>query len=633
MRKYSIQILLGILLINGIILAFSFLGPDYTIVSPINGEKIVISFPNIKEGLFRSAAQVNQEAENILSKYDSSDDPLISEDSSQPEEGTEEHFLINPKVNSGKALDNFFNALKNESGRKIVRVAHYGDSQIEGDRITTSLRELFQREFGGEGIGYVALDDISDNANFVRYNSNNWERFNVFNHAYPPGRYGLSGLVFKFGSGKKAANGDNSEKEGAKKNKKDDKDKKSKKDKNGANEGNEDGGDSDKKKENNAPNREAKPLPDSGSVSLTYFLADSYNYFKRAFYPVSTKVSEQRALRGNVSFNFVPGIRFSKIKVLYGKVGEETSVSINDSKNGGDFATLTLSEAEPFGIQSVSYSGSTNFLRFSVKSNKNPEIFGFLLDGEKGVQVDNFAIRGHSGDGLLKINRELLTAQYEKLNVKLIILQYGMNVMPTVRQEKDLERVRKYYATLFEEMRKRAPNASILVIGPGDMGVVRRGTSVSHPFMARVVELIKDEALKHGCAFWNTYQLMGGENSINIWTQKGYAARDGHFINKGQKVIANELFNGINNEYKKFLQTKTKTKSNGNSISTGTNKNTGTGNSGNSSNSTGNNTDINTGSSNNTGKNTGSVTGSGGSKTKKKTKTKSNQKQNKRIAK
>jgi len=32
-----------------------------------------------------------------------------------------------------------------------LRVLHFGDSQIEGDRMTSLLREYFQKRFGGEG--------------------------------------------------------------------------------------------------------------------------------------------------------------------------------------------------------------------------------------------------------------------------------------------------------------------------------------------------------------------------------------------------------------------------------------------------------------------------------------------------
>lgn len=44
---------------------------------------------------------------------------------------------------------------------KHVRILHYGDSQIECDRITSLLRQKFQEEFGGMGVGLVpALQTI-----------------------------------------------------------------------------------------------------------------------------------------------------------------------------------------------------------------------------------------------------------------------------------------------------------------------------------------------------------------------------------------------------------------------------------------------------------------------------------------
>ncbi len=53
-------------------------------------------------------------------------------------------------------LDNFFNALKN-ARKKQVRVAHYGDSTLEGDLISSDLRDLFQKKFGGKGVGIVPI--------------------------------------------------------------------------------------------------------------------------------------------------------------------------------------------------------------------------------------------------------------------------------------------------------------------------------------------------------------------------------------------------------------------------------------------------------------------------------------------
>jgi len=58
--------------------------------------------------------------------------------------------------------------------------------------------------------------------------------------------------------------------------------------------------------------------------------------------------------------------------------------------------------------------------------------------------------------------------------------------------------------------------------------------------LPNVVDAQKKAALKAGCAFWNLYEVMGGQNSINTWVRKGLASPDGHFTHKGQALIGKD---------------------------------------------------------------------------------------------
>ena len=50
----------------------------------------------------------------------------------------------------------FFNHLHNlKTSGELIRILHYGDSQIEGDRITSYIRNELQKQFGGSGIGFL----------------------------------------------------------------------------------------------------------------------------------------------------------------------------------------------------------------------------------------------------------------------------------------------------------------------------------------------------------------------------------------------------------------------------------------------------------------------------------------------
>ena len=81
-----------------------------------------------------------------------------------------------------KVLHSFFKALKDNT--ELVRVIHYGDSQIEGDRITSFIRNQLQMQFGGSGLGMIpAVQAYNYDKSVTHRTSGNWRRYNVKEHA------------------------------------------------------------------------------------------------------------------------------------------------------------------------------------------------------------------------------------------------------------------------------------------------------------------------------------------------------------------------------------------------------------------------------------------------------------------
>lgn len=78
-------------------------------------------------------------------------------------------------------MEQFYAALQtaSDSGEK-VRVLHYGDSQIEGDRITGYLRNELQKRFGGTGPGLVPPVEVVPSLAIDQSFEGNWERFTVY---------------------------------------------------------------------------------------------------------------------------------------------------------------------------------------------------------------------------------------------------------------------------------------------------------------------------------------------------------------------------------------------------------------------------------------------------------------------
>jgi hypothetical protein len=64
-------------------------------------------------------------------------------------------------------LHQFFSKMDKASNeKKKVHILHYGDSQIEGDRMTAYIRQRIQNQFGGSGPGLIPANNVYNTMTF-----------------------------------------------------------------------------------------------------------------------------------------------------------------------------------------------------------------------------------------------------------------------------------------------------------------------------------------------------------------------------------------------------------------------------------------------------------------------------------
>ena len=81
--------------------------------------------------------------------------------------------------------------------KRKIRIAYFGDSMIEGDLLTQTIRELMQQRFGGRGVGFVPItSQVSKFRQTVTCNySEGWQDLN-FKSSARKNRLFLSGHLF-----------------------------------------------------------------------------------------------------------------------------------------------------------------------------------------------------------------------------------------------------------------------------------------------------------------------------------------------------------------------------------------------------------------------------------------------------
>ncbi len=377
-------------------------------------------------------------------------------------------------------FDRFFDRVlqANDSG-EVVHIVHYGDSQLEGDRITATFREALQSLFGGSGPGMVP--PLADIPSFV-FNSHsigNLARHRIFGPAEehaPNNKYGplaqttdLNGhATFSF---KKSLH--------------------------------------------------QKKFPNAGRFQKVRLLANKAN--------LKTKLIYKAAVIDTLQNDSVPEYRTRSQKFLATDPTVETlpglSVYTWDLLHETESVTLTVSG--------------------------KASLYTIVLDGTSGVAVDNVAMRGSSGTIFTKMDNELLGASLKTINAKLILMEYGGNLVPSVTRS-NLDWVEKTLERQIKALQKAVPDADILFIGPADMSKKINGKWTSYPNLEMTVEKIREVALKNGCAYWDMYRVMGGKDAMISWVKEKPPLGGPdyiHFTRAGASRIGELLYNAIKLHY------------------------------------------------------------------------------------
>jgi len=93
-------------------------------------------------------------------------------------------------------LSFFVQAMKN-AGSKKIRIAHFGDSAIEGDLVTATIRNNLQKEYKGTGVGFLSItsQDISFRITTQHSFSPDWKTGSIMQGNASKWRMGMNGSV------------------------------------------------------------------------------------------------------------------------------------------------------------------------------------------------------------------------------------------------------------------------------------------------------------------------------------------------------------------------------------------------------------------------------------------------------
>ncbi len=353
-------------------------------------------------------------------------------------------------------LASFYAALDSASSMP-VRVVHYGDSQTEEDRITNILREQWQKQYGGGGVGLIPLHQTIPTRSIRQWLS-------------------INGVV-------QTAQG--------------------------------------------GPKRYLVYGPRSMRLE-----DDDYGVMGQVAMMDSTLVKGSEDIVMNIepidkkrkSHNY-----FNRVRIL------------TDSVTGYILAQDSLFPITPH-LSPITLIDSCE--RCEIHLQGKGKVYGVSLETDRGLIVDNIPMRGCSGNIFTKMDSMQLSDFYRETNTRLIILQFGGNMIPQTENPSTISGyVRSTLRQQVRYLRTCAPEASILFVGPSDMSTNIDGQMTTYPLVPYMDKLLKKMAAEEQIAYWSMYDAMGGKDSMVRWVEIGLAGSDYvHFTRAGANKVGKILY-------------------------------------------------------------------------------------------
>lgn len=240
----------------------------------------------------------------------------------------------------------------------------------------------------------------------------------------------------------------------------------------------------------------------------------------------------------------------------------QEGLSVSARVNGGEVQTFHAMGGEE--VQTLGVRGRIGRITWSVTPEETGEdtFFGVSMDGETGVVLDNYSLRGSSGLTLRSIPDHTLEEFERVRHYDLVILHFGLNVAQSRQSNYSL--YESQMQKIVGKLSHAFPKAGFLVVSVSDRAQKTDGKMMTMSGIKSLVNYQQQLAYHTGCAFWNLYEAMGGEGSMAVFADSipKRANMDYTHLNfRGGRYLGDKFYEAImdgmeNYERKKAFLTK-----------------------------------------------------------------------------
>jgi lysophospholipase L1-like esterase len=212
---------------------------------------------------------------------------------------------------------------------------------------------------------------------------------------------------------------------------------------------------------------------------------------------------------------------FNRIKILHNE-SDKLTIQVNNK---------TTERHKNYSIIDLNQITDSICININQKQNSKFDLYGIILENTNSqINYHTIGVNGATAQSYLKC--DYFSDHLKLINPDLIILSLGTNEA----YDDNFSKIEHEYIfkDLIYQIRNIAPHAAIIVITANDH---LKNRQYSNNNIMLVNQNIYKTSRDLNLTFWDFYNIMGGQGSINDWYEKGLTGEDKlHFKRLGYEI-------------------------------------------------------------------------------------------------
>ena len=241
------------------------------------------------------------------------------------------------------------------------------------------------------------------------------------------------------------------------------------------------------------------------------------------------------------------------IKLVAGTVTKLELYYLAQPKGGSAIVTAdgtevlradTRADAKAPGYAAAAVEGAK---KLEITTDGRARMFGIDLENASGAVVDNLGVVNVNVKSWGNSDAAHWSAELAHRDADLVLIMIGANEAQWLGpNDADTKEYQAHYEKLLAPVRKGRPDGACLVVSPTDQAEGKDGEYPSRPVMPVLVNAQRKAAHAQGCAFFSTYDWMGGKGSAAKWYARGLVGSDfQHMSKKGANKLGDAVYEAL----------------------------------------------------------------------------------------